>query len=96
MALALYFWGQMSGPKILDFFASAGLAVSSGLLSNWLVKDQETFHAEKDTVFEAGLRSSAWQHIDDTVTYVDGQNQYCHIVCNPLYTAISPPPTRTA
>ncbi|MCP4207791.1 MAG: transposase, partial [Shimia sp.] len=45
------------------------------------------FHTEKDAVFEAGLRSSAWQHIDDTVTRVDGQNHYCHIVCNPLYTA---------
>jgi hypothetical protein len=94
LALALYFGGQMSGPKILDFFASAGLAVSSGLLSNWLVKDQETFHAEKDAVFEAGLRSSAWQHIDDTVTRVDGHNQYCHIVCNPLYTAYLTTPNK--
>jgi hypothetical protein len=94
LALALYFGGQMSGPKILDFFASAGLAVSSGLLSNWLVKDQETFHAEQDAVFEAGLRSSAWQHMDDTVTRVDGQNQYCHIVCNPLYTAYLTTPNK--
>jgi FtsZ-binding cell division protein ZapB len=94
LALALYFGGQMSGPKILDFFASAGLEMSSGYLSNLLVKDQETFHAEKDAVFEAGLRSSAWQHIDDTVTRVDGHNQYCHIVCNPLYTAYLTTPNK--
>jgi hypothetical protein len=94
LALALYFGGQMSGPKILDFFASAGLEMSSGYLSNLLVKDQETFHAEKDAVFEAGLRSSAWQHIDDTVTRVAGHNQYCHIVCNPLYTAYLTTPNK--
>jgi hypothetical protein len=84
----------MSGPKILDFFASAGLEMSSGYLSNWLVKDQEAFHVEKDAVFEAGLRSSAWQHLDDPVTRVDGQNQYCHIVCNPLYTAYLTTPNK--
>ena len=77
----------MSGPKILDFFASAGLEMSSGLLSTWLVKDQATFHAEKAAGFEAGLRSSAWQPIDETVTRGEGHKQYCHIVCNPLYTA---------
>jgi hypothetical protein len=87
LSLALYFGGPRSGPKILDFFASVGIAMSSGYLSDLLVKDQTVFHAEKDAIFEAGLRSSAWQHIDDTVTRVDGQNQYCHIVCHPLYTA---------
>jgi len=94
LALALYFGGQMSGPKILDFFASVGIEMSSGYQSDLLVKDQAVFHAEQDAVFEAGLRSSAWQHIDDTVTRVAGQNQYCHIVCNPLYTAYLTTPNK--
>jgi Holliday junction resolvasome RuvABC ATP-dependent DNA helicase subunit len=34
-----------------------------------------------------GLRSSPWQHLDDTATRVNGDNQHCHVVCNPLYTA---------
>jgi len=38
-------------------------------------------------VYEAGLASSSYQHIDDTPTRVNGQNHSCHIVCNPLYTA---------
>src|SRR5205823_4006825 len=28
-----------------------------------------------------------WQHLDDTLTRVNGQNRHCHILCNPLYTA---------
>lgn len=86
MAIALYFGGQMSSPKIRDFFQSMGIPVALSTLEGWLVNGQATFQAEKDAVYEAGLRSSPWQHLDDTVTRIEGQNQYCHILCNPLYT----------
>ncbi len=33
------------------------------------------------------MASSPWQHLNETSTQVHGQNQSCHIVCNPLYTA---------
>ena len=38
-------------------------------------------------MYTAGLRSSPWQHDDQTGTRVDGVNQQCNIVCNPFYTA---------
>ncbi len=56
-------------------------------VSNILTKNNQRWHAEKDEIYRAGLNSSRWQHIDDTGTRVDGQNQYCHILCNGLYTA---------
>jgi regulator of replication initiation timing len=87
LTLTLYFGGQMSEPKILELFGSVGVQISEGQLSNLLIKDQDAFHAEKDAVYKAGLRSSPWQHLDETSTRVNGQNQHCHIVCNPLYTA---------
>jgi len=87
LALTLYFGGQMSEPKIADLFRSVGVHISDGYLSNLLIKDQGAFHAEKAAVYQAGLASSPWQHVDDTSTRVNGQNSYCHIVCNPLYTA---------
>jgi len=68
---------QVTEPKVLEFFDHFGIQISSGELSNILIKDQEAFHAEKDAVYEAGLRSSPWQHIDDTGTRVNGQNGYC-------------------
>jgi len=78
---------QATEPKILEFFDNFGIQISSGQLSNILIKDKAIFHTEKDAVYEAGLCSSPWQHMDDTGARVNGHNQYCQIVCNPLYTA---------
>jgi hypothetical protein len=86
--IATFYWGMgTSEPKIVDFLDNAGILISEGEVSNLLIKEQEGFHAEKDAVYEAGLGSSPWQHTDDTSTRVDGQNQHCHVVCNPVYTA---------
>lgn len=86
LTIVLYFSANLSEPKIEELFAHAGLQISAGQLSNFLIKDQHPFHAEKDALYLAGLHSSPWQPLDDTSTRVNGQNQYCHIVCNPLYT----------
>jgi Transposase IS66 family len=87
LALVLYFGGQMSEPKVAELLRSVGVQISDGAVSNLLIKDHAAFHAEKDALYQAGLASSPWQHLDDTSTRVNGQNGYCHIVCNPLYTA---------
>jgi len=85
--LALYYAAGMSEPKILDLLHTVGMHMSAGQLSNFLIQDQEQFHAERAAVVRAGLTSSPWQHLDSTGTRVDGQNQQCHVLCNPLYTA---------
>ena len=94
LTLALYFGMGTSEPKIREFFENVGIQISDGELSNLLIKDQAGFHAEKDAVYEAGLRSSPWQHTDDTQTRVNGQNQHCHVVCNPVYSAYQTTPTK--
>jgi Transposase IS66 family len=85
--LTLYYADGMSEPKILDFLQTVGLSMSAGQLSDLLIKGQEPFHAERAAVVKAGLTSSPWQHLDSTGTRVNGQNEQCHILCNPLYTA---------
>ena len=87
LALVQYFACNVAEPKLLEFFANVGIHLSAGELSNWLIKDWPELHAEKAAIYEAGLRSSPWQHLDDTATRVNGQNAHCHVVCNPLYTA---------
>jgi hypothetical protein len=87
LALVLYFGAQMSEPKVAELLRSVGVQISDGQVSNLLIKGQAPFHAEKAALYQAGLASSPWQHLDDTSTRVNGQNGYCHIVCNPLYTA---------
>ncbi|MDA0734712.1 MAG: transposase [Chloroflexi bacterium] len=77
---------QMTEPKILEWFRQVGVQISAGQISNLLIKDQQQFHGEKDAVYQAGLASSPWQHLDDTATRVNGQNQHCHVVNNPLHT----------
>ena len=87
LALVFYFGAQMSEPKVAELLRSVGVQISDGQVSNLLIKDQTAFHGEKEALYQAGLASSPWQHLDDTSTRVNGQNGYCHIVCNPLYTA---------
>jgi len=83
--LALYYEGGMSEPKILEVLQTVGVQISAGQLSDLLIKRQEVFHAECAAVVRAGLLSSPWQHLDSTSTRVNGINQHCHVLCNPLY-----------
>ena len=76
LALKLYFDSNMTQPKILDLFTDAKINISAGQLSNFLIKGHDAFHKEKDDVYEAGLRSSPWHHMDETVTRVNAQNDY--------------------
>jgi len=94
LALVMYFGMQASEPKIHEFFVNVGIEVSEGQVSNLLIKKQADFHQESAEVYDAGLRSSPWQHTDDTLTRVNGQNQHCHVVCNPVYTAYHTRPTK--
>jgi hypothetical protein len=87
LSIALYHGGLMSEPKIIEFFENIGIRISKGTLSNLLIKGHADFHAEKEAVYEAGLASSDYQHLDDTPTRFNGRNNYCHVICNLLYTA---------
>ncbi|MDQ2996358.1 MAG: transposase [Chloroflexota bacterium] len=86
LVLVFSFASQMTQPKITDWFTHVGIRISTGQISNLLIKDQERFHTEKDAISQAGLRSSPWQHLDDTSTRVNGQNRHCQVVTNPLHT----------
>jgi hypothetical protein len=87
LIMTLYHGSNMSEPKVAEFLSNMGIFISDGQVSNLLIKKKEVWHAEKDEIYRAGLESGRYQHIDDTSTRVDGENQYCHIVGNPLYTA---------
>ncbi len=85
--LTLYYAWQMTEPKIAEFLAHLGVLISQGQISNLLIKQQDSWHDEKAAIWRAGLASTSWQHIDDTATRVNGENQHCHVVGNPFYTA---------
>jgi hypothetical protein len=86
LALTLYYDSGLSMPKIQALFALAGVQISAGQVAALLTQEHEPFHDERQDILAAGLESAPWQHIDTTATRVDGVNQHCHVVCNPLYT----------
>jgi hypothetical protein len=94
LTLVFYYASQMSEPKILEFLEHVGVQISAGTISTLLIKGQEAFHAEQDAAYLAGLRSSPWQNLDDTLTRVNGRNEHCHVICNPLHTTFRTTPKK--
>jgi len=93
LALQLYYQGQMSEPKILEVLRSVGIVLSAATLATLLIT-QPLFAAEYEDIARAGLASSPYQHVDDTSTRVNGEEEHCHILCNSLYTAYRTTPRK--
>lgn len=87
LLLSCYFAYGMTEPKISEFMRQFGISISSGQISNLLIQEQAPWHTEKAAIVRAGIASTNYQHMDDTATRVNGENQHCHVLCNPLYTA---------
>lgn len=87
LVVTLYYGSEMTEPKIAELLQNIGVHISDGQISNLLIKEKAAWHEEKRAIYRAGLASSSWQHSDDTGTRVNGENQHCHVVGNPLYTA---------
>jgi hypothetical protein len=92
LVLTLAYAGGMSEQKILELVRSTGLVLSAGLLSHLLTEGRAAFTDEARAVLRAGLASTPYQHLDDTGTRVNGDAQYCQILCNDLYTAYQTTP----
>jgi len=86
LVLSLHHLGNVSQPALHSFLAHAGIKISTGTINEFLTRKQEHFHKEKAEIGFSGLASSPWQQTDDTATRVNGVNQHCHVLVNPLYT----------
>ena len=87
LVLELAYRGGMSETKIHELLEAHEIAISAGTVSTLLTESRTAFMAEARDVLRAGLESTPYQHLDDTSTRVDGEQQYCQILCNPFYTA---------
>jgi regulator of replication initiation timing len=86
LVISLYYGGNMTQGKLLEFLDDIGISMSAGYLSNLLIKNHADFEREKTEVYSSGLASSPWQHFDQTAARVGGVNYTTNVVCNPLYT----------
>ena len=94
LVLTLAYSGGMSETKIHALLEEHGIVIAAGTVSALLTAGRLAFELEARAVLKAGLASSPFQHIDDTSTRVNGEAQYCQIVCNPLYTAYQTTPRK--
>ena len=66
-----------------------GVDISTGQVNHLLVEDQESFHTEQSQVLQAGLETAEYIHTDDTGARHRGQNGYCTVIGNDLFTHFS-------
>ena len=86
LALWLGYAGNMSQAAIHSLLTCAGVSISTGQVNRLLVEGQDLFHEEGQEVLLAGLSCAPWANIDDTATRVNGRNEHCHVLGNPLFT----------
>ncbi len=86
LVTSLYYSGNMTQGKLLEFLEDLGISISAGYLSNLLIKNPGDFETEFNELYREGLASSPWQHLDQTGARVGGVNYTTNIICNPLYT----------
>jgi hypothetical protein len=94
LVLSLHHLGNVSQPALHTLLTHAGIQIAPSTVSEFLIHHQEVFHQEKSDITLAGLASSPWHQTDDTATRVDGVNQHCHVLCNPLYASYTTLPKK--
>ena len=77
----------MTEKRIIGFFQNVGIRVSATYLSQQWTGGYDMFHQEKSDLYRSGIEASGYVQIDDTSARVNGTNQYCQVVCSPLFTA---------
>jgi len=82
-----YFHSRIPENRIHKMLSDIGIIISSGEISNIIVKNNDTFCKEVKDITEAGIKSSSYQHIDDTGARVGGENQHFTVLCNDYFSA---------
>jgi hypothetical protein len=87
LVIMFYRESGMTIPAIERFLQTFDTYISRSTISRILVDDHENFHQEKEDIFNAGMKASDYQQVDDTGCRVNGKNYYTHVFCNPFFTA---------
>ena len=74
--LYFYYRCNMTKPVILDFCEEHNIDISSGTITNILIKKKEPFHYEMDMVLKTTLKHGTFVVTDDTGLRFKGQNAF--------------------
>lgn len=72
---------------IVGFFENFGIVLSPTYISQQWTRGYDWAHSEKSELYHSGILNSDYAQIDDTNARVNGDNYYCQVVCNDLFTA---------
>jgi hypothetical protein len=76
----------MTEPKITELLISWGIQISEGKVSDILIYDKiDALIKEKNSIFNAAVKTHEYHQIDDTGIRVNGINHYATILCNEYY-----------
>jgi hypothetical protein len=80
LVITFYRDSGMTIPAIERFLQTFEIHISRSTISRILIEDHEHFHQEKEDIFNAGMKASDYQQVDDTGCRVNGKNYYTHVV----------------
>jgi len=81
-----YFSCRVPEKKIWRALIEGGISISVGQISNILTKScRDEFTQEKEDIFEAGMKSANYFHIDDTGARHKGINHHVQVICTLLF-----------
>ncbi len=91
MSFILYQHHQCRVPQnlILEELRELGVDISTGQVNRVLIENKKSFHEEADGILQAGLETAEYIHTDDTGARHQGQNGYCTVIGNDLFTYFS-------
>ena len=91
ISFTLYQHYQCRVPQnlILEQLRELGVDISAGQVNRLLVEEKEDFHREQSQVLQTGLETAEYIHTDDTGARHQGQNGYCTVIGNDLFTHFS-------
>lgn len=95
LVLMLHFQGQMTCERIVTLLNASGVSISKRQVVRLLTARLETFQAEDNAVFEAGLRGSAFITVDDTGARHAGKAGFTTQFGSPRFTTFRTGPSKS-
>ena len=76
---------QTTQPLLREQLREWGIDISSGQINRLLLEDKALFHAEKDSILQAGLTASSYVTVDDSGARHQGKNGYVTHIGNEFF-----------
>lgn len=87
LILNLHYESNLTESAVVRFLNTHGILISSASVARIILGSHDKFKADKSAIVDAGLSTTIFQHLDDTGSKVDGQQNFTQVLCNQFYTA---------